>query len=248
MTQATQGDGPMAEEVDRVLQGARDALTDDMVTRLAATAGQGLELLDRVNRSGVGEALPAVAGLVHSGDLKRVADLARVLGAAEDALTDDTVTRLAAVLGGGLELLDRVNRSGMAQALPALVRLVESGDLERLQGIVRLAAAIEDSLSDDIVKRVAEVATELAALVDKLARSEGFLRLIDVLGKHEVQCALIDLAHAACTARQQMAKEPAPQGGLMGLLRLARDPDTAGALRFVSLLSGNMSKQLKASA
>jgi hypothetical protein len=227
-------------EMERVLAGARDALTDDTVTRLAATLGSSLDLIDRANRSGVGDALPTLMAMVRNGDLQRVADLARLVGAAEDSLSDDIVVRMSGTVAGAMDLLDRVNRSGIVRALPTITRMVEGGDLERLAGLARLLAAAEDSLSDDIVNRLATVATDLAALVDKLARNPGFLRLIDVLGREDVQYGLVDMANAACAAKQEAAKLPPAPGGIFGLLRIASDPATQNALRFVSLVAAQM--------
>jgi len=250
MTQAKQaesaagaGETPVSTEIERLVAGARDALTDDMVVRLSATLGDGIELLDRVNRSGVGDALPTIAAMVKSGDLQRLADVARLLGSVEDSMSDDIVMRLAETTGSGLDLLDRVNRSGIARALPAITQLVENGDLDRLVGLARLIGAIEDSLSDDIVNRLSIVATEMASLVDKLARNEGFARLIDILGRDEVQCALIDVAEAACAAKTEAAALPAPKGGIGGLWQMAKDPGTQDALRFMGLVSKQLRKR-----
>ncbi|HKK13093.1 MAG TPA: hypothetical protein VKA14_00380, partial [Gammaproteobacteria bacterium] len=77
-----EGAAGQATELVRLLEGARDALNDDMVARLSATLGDGMELLDRVNRSGAGKALPAIAELVENGDLERLVHLARVVGSA----------------------------------------------------------------------------------------------------------------------------------------------------------------------
>ena len=44
-------------ELHRVVAAARDSLTDEMVTRLAATAGETIALLDQVNRAGLARAL-----------------------------------------------------------------------------------------------------------------------------------------------------------------------------------------------
>jgi hypothetical protein len=167
-------------------------------------------------------------------------EIERLLASARDALTDDIVGRMSGTVAGGLDLLDRINRSGIARALPTIARMVENGDLERLVGLVRLVAAIEDSLSDDIVSRVATVATELAALVDKLARSPGFMRLIEVLGREDVQCGLIDLAEAACAAKKDVAALPAPGSGMFAFLRMAGDPSVTGALRYLSRVSSHM--------
>ena len=164
-------------------------------------------------------------------------EIERLVASAQDALTDDMVVRLSATVGDGLDLLDRVNRSGIIRALPAIAQLVENGDLDRLVSLARLVAAIEDSLSDDIVNRLALAAAELAVLVDKLARNEGFVKLIDILGREEVRCALVDVAESACAAKAEAAALPAPKGGLGGLWQLAKDPGTQDALRFMALVS-----------
>lgn len=168
-------------------------------------------------------------------------EIDRLAASARDALTDDIVVRLSSTVAGGLDLLDRINRSGIAKALPAITRLVESGDLERLGGLVRLVAAIEDAVSDDIVTRLATVAAELTTLVDKLARNRGFLRLIELLGREEIQTSLIDLIEAASAARQEAAVLPPPKGGVLGLMRTASEPGVQSALRFLSLVSSHMS-------
>ena len=171
------------------------------------------------------------------------AEIEHLVAGAQDALTDDMVVRLSSTVTEGLDLLDRVNRSGIVRALPAITQLVENGDLERLINLGRFVAAMEDSLSDDIVNRLALVATELASLVDKLARNEGFVKLIDILGRDEVQCALVDLAESACAAKTEVAALPAPRGGLGGLWQLAKDPGTQDALRFIALVSKRLRKR-----
>src|SRR5574340_26066 len=100
-------------EVERVVSAARDALTDEMVSRLASTAGDAVDLLDQVNRAGLTRALPALTRMITNGDLDRLSQLARVYSAAEDALTDEMVGRMSEAVGDGLGLLDRVNRAGL---------------------------------------------------------------------------------------------------------------------------------------
>lgn len=170
------------------------------------------------------------------------AEIERLVASAQDALTDDMVVRLSVTLGDGLDLLDRINRSNIVKALPAITQLVENGDLDRLISLGRLVAALEDALTDDTVNRLSLVATELASLVDKLARNEGFVKLIDVLGREEVQCALVDLAESACAAKTEAAALPAPRGGLGGLWQIATDPGTQDALRFMALVSRQLRK------
>lgn len=167
-------------------------------------------------------------------------EIERLFASARDALTDDIVTRLSGTVTGGLDLLDRVNRSGIAKALPAITKLVENGDLDRLASLVRVVGALEDSLSDDIVNRLAVVATALVTIVDKLARNPGFLQLIDVLGREDVQCGLMDLAKASCAAKKEVASLPPPSTGLMSLLRTMQDPGVLSSLRYLSHVAAHM--------
>ena len=119
-------------ELQRVMAAARDSLTDEMVTRLAATAGETIVLLDQVNRAGLARALPALTQMVNNGDLERLSHLARLYSSAQDALTDEMVSRLAETMGNGLSLLDRFSRGGADNVVRMLESLQASGALERL--------------------------------------------------------------------------------------------------------------------
>ncbi|MBE7524311.1 MAG: DUF1641 domain-containing protein [Burkholderiales bacterium] len=122
-------DDAQAMELERIVAAARDSLTDEMVGRLSATAAEGLDLLDKVNRSGVAGALPAISQLVANGDLERLVQLARTYGAAQDSLTDEMVSRLAGTVAESLSMMDRLNRAGLDRLVGSIERL--SDVLER---------------------------------------------------------------------------------------------------------------------
>jgi len=122
----------LALETERVLAAARDSLSDEMVSRLAGTATDAMDLIDRVNRTGLYRAIPALADLVNNGDLDRLAKLARVYGSAEDALSDEMVGRIAETAAEGISLLDRLNRGGAGRLVELLAQLEASGDLHRI--------------------------------------------------------------------------------------------------------------------
>jgi uncharacterized protein YjgD (DUF1641 family) len=119
-------------EVQRVVEAARDALTDEMVGRLTEAVGEGLSLLDQINRSGLEKALPSIARMVRDGDLERIVQLARVYGSAEDALSDEMIGRLAETLAEGLSLMDRLSRGGVLRLVEMMERMHASGALERI--------------------------------------------------------------------------------------------------------------------
>src|SRR4051812_10120090 len=126
-----------AIELERLSAAARDALTDEMVGRISATAAGGMELLDQVSRARVGRALPALVQLIENGDLDRLVGLARLAGAAQDALTDEMVARIAHTVAGSLSLMDQLNRTGIERIVALLERVVsalESADKQMATG------------------------------------------------------------------------------------------------------------------
>ena len=123
-------------EVERLITAAQDALTDDMISRLTEAIGAGIALIDQVNRSGLDRAIPALARLVHDGDLERVVQLARIYGSAQDAVTEEMIGRLAETAGNGMLLLDRFSRGGAVRLIEMLEKLEHSGALERIAQIL----------------------------------------------------------------------------------------------------------------
>ncbi|MEZ5727940.1 MAG: hypothetical protein R3E48_08140 [Burkholderiaceae bacterium] len=132
---------------------------------------------------------------MNNGDLDRLTKLARVYGAAEDAVTDEMVSRLTDTVAGGMSLLDQVNRSGLERALPAISRLVEDGDLDRLVQVARLYASAQDALTDEMVSRLAETLAEGMSLLDRLNRG-GAGRLVEMMARLESTGALERIADA----------------------------------------------------
>lgn len=130
-------DNPGAlQEMEGVAIAARDALTEDIIGRVAGSAAEALDLVDSINRSGLGRAIPQLAQMVENGDLKRLVSLARLYGSAEDALTEDIVGRLAESASEGLSLLDRLNRGGAGRLVEMLAQLEASGSLERVAALL----------------------------------------------------------------------------------------------------------------
>ncbi|MGB9094078.1 MAG: hypothetical protein WCB93_08180, partial [Gallionella sp.] len=60
----------MSFELERVIAAGRDSLTDEMVGRLAGSAAEALDLVDKAGRAGLGKAIPAIAEMVNNGDLE----------------------------------------------------------------------------------------------------------------------------------------------------------------------------------
>lgn len=236
------------QELERVAAAARDSLTDDMVTRLSGAAADGLDLLDRINRSGVAGALPALAQLVRNGDLEPLVALARTYAAAQDSLTDEMVSRLTETVSGGLDLLDRANRAELGRAIPVLARLVANGDLERVTSLARVVGAAEDAVTDEMVSRLTDAVAGALSLADRVNRA-GADRIVGALerlsaggGLDRLEATIQNLASGmtllerVVAALDQASAETRGQpaaGGFGGMWRLLTDAQNQQTLRFL---------------
>ena len=243
-------------DVERLVAAARDALTDEMVSRLSATAGNAIDLLDDVHRSGLDRAVPALARLVNDGDLGRIVHLARVYAAAQDAVTDEMVTRMSEAVGGGLALIDDVHRSGLARAIPALVQLVENGDLQRLVRLARVYSSAEDAVTEEMVGRMAETVGTGLSLLDRLSRGGGerivaMLERLENTGELEKLAATLprlldrldqvhDMLECVEHAAVESGQAPRSAGGVGGLWRIVKDSDGQDTLGFLMRVGKNL--------
>lgn len=85
-------------ETERLVQAARDALTDNMVERLSIAGANALEVLDRLNdddtRDAIHKVLDNLTEMHRLGSLQTLFDLVALLHAARDASTDNIIERL----------------------------------------------------------------------------------------------------------------------------------------------------------
>jgi uncharacterized protein YjgD (DUF1641 family) len=184
----------MREELERFVAAARDSLSDEMVARLAGTATDAMDIVDRVNRTGLSNAIPVLAEMINNGDLDRLAKLARVYGSAEDALTDEMVGRVAETVAEGMSLLDRASRGGAGRLVEMLAHLEASGSLER-------------------------IATTLPRLVARLDMLEGMLAAFDTAA---AESARAPRAAGGFGGLWGMMRDPDNQDALRYLINLGK--------------------------
>ena len=246
------------DELEGIIQAARDSMTDDMIARLASTVTGAMDLLDKVDRSGLVDAIPALTKMVENGDLERLVDLARVVSSAQDAMTDDMVSRLADTATSSMDMLDRVNRAGLERAIPALAKMVDNGDLERIADLARVVSSAQDALTDDMVSRLAETFGHGLCMLDRMCRYGGIDRMIDLLERLEsagllerlsytLPAVLYRLDHleeilkAIDQATVEVEKDKPAAGGIGGMWKMIRDKDNQEVIRYMFTVG----KQLK---
>ena len=95
---AASGTDNTNEEMQRLLQGMREALTDTMVERLATTAGVALEVVDRLNeedtRAAVHDVIDKLGALHRAGAIDTLFESVLLIHAMRSAVTDSIVDRL----------------------------------------------------------------------------------------------------------------------------------------------------------
>lgn len=88
------------DDMSRLAQAAREALTDQMVERFAITGGNALELLDRLNDEPTSAAIHSLIDRLTEmhkvGALNTACDMVMLVHAARSAVTDGMVERLFA--------------------------------------------------------------------------------------------------------------------------------------------------------
>ena len=93
---------PKMDEITRLAQSVRDSLSDSMVERITGTAGNALEVVDKLNEPDVKEGLmtllDAVGSLQRTGALQTIIDALFMVHAMRSAATDSMVDRAFAFI------------------------------------------------------------------------------------------------------------------------------------------------------
>lgn len=112
-------------------------------------------------------------------DLQRLVEVAQLVTAARDAMSDEIVTRIAGVLSEGLTLLDRLTRN---EGLMHLLKVLDRQDTQYL--LIALSDAVH-AASQEIP--AAPPAVGGLGCMMRVVRDPGVqegIRLMSVIGKH----------------------------------------------------------------
>lgn len=123
-----------------------------------------------------------------------------------------------------------------ANETPQVPPMLDQAAVDSLVEMINLLESAKDAMSDEMVTRLARTASEGMTLLDRLTRNEGLMRLLQVLDRPESQYLLTSLADALGQMSRELATAPPAKGGIVGILRLAREPGTQEGLRALSLL------------
>ncbi|VAW77844.1 hypothetical protein MNBD_GAMMA14-2087 [hydrothermal vent metagenome] len=119
------------------------------------------------------------ATTVSDNDMQRLAELATLITAAQDAMSDEIVTRLASAMSEGLTLLDRLTRN------EGLVHLLKELDRpENQHFLISLSNAFTEATRDIATAAPSKGGvTGILRLACEPGTQEG-LRLVSLIGQH----------------------------------------------------------------
>ena len=147
-------------------------------------------------------------------------DLQRGLQGAADALSDQMIERLAITAGNIGEIADRLNEPDTREAvhvlLDELTRLHKAGGLIALFELVHAFGAARNSMSDQMLERLAIFAEHMVTNVANEETADLFQTF----------------ASALFNAQQKTEAQPA-RGGLLSAMRLLSAPETQASLNFL---------------
>lgn len=131
------------------------------------------------------------------------------------------------------------------QVPPKIPPTLDEATVNSLVEMMNFLASARDAMSDEIVTRLARTVSESMTLLDRLTRNKGLMRLLQVLDRPETQYYLLGLSDALSQMSREIAAAPPAKGGIVGLLRLAREPGTQEGLRSLSLLGQYWSESMR---
>ncbi|MDE2088468.1 MAG: hypothetical protein KGJ12_00450 [Gammaproteobacteria bacterium] len=133
----------------------------------------------------------------------------------------------------------------MANETPQIPPALGEAAIHDLVEMIDLLAAARDAMSDEIMTRLARTVSEGMALLDRLTRNRGLMRLLQALDRPDCQHLLIGLADAIGETSRDLATAAPARGGIGEMLRLAREPGTQEGIRMLSLLGRHLSENLR---
>ena len=147
-------------------------------------------------------------------------EFTRLAQAAQEALTDHIVERLATTGANALELIDRFNdddtRTALHRTIDRLTELYKVGALDTLFDMVMLLHAARNAATDNIVER-------LFALVEQL---------INTVATEDMAMLAGNLREALAEAAEE-TKDLKPRTGLLSARALITKPETQQGLAFL---------------
>lgn len=158
----------------------------------------------------------------------------RLVQAAQDALTDGMVERMATTGGNALEVLDRLNdddtRDAVLNIMDRMTELHRAGALDTLFDAIVLLHGMRSALTDSMVER-------LVIWMETMISNVANEHLAEFAGE------TVDAMHEAAVETSATKAS----GGIMSTISMLSKPETQQALKFLMTFASKMQANATAS-
>jgi uncharacterized protein YjgD (DUF1641 family) len=224
--------------------GFSKGMTDSMVERMAGTAEKLTELTDSLadeNMAGLikkvqhvsdalGTSLDKIAELEKSGTLQSLKDMGDFVAGFSKGMTDSMVERMAGTAEKLTELSDIMANYNLKPLLDMGESFINSGTLDDLIELANAAAAARRMLTDGLVDRVVNTAQ---AMVEAIMTQVDVKEVIKSINRSTIKTI------------NNAEEEKYAKGGILSLLSMAKNPEIMQGLKFMMLLSKNLTSDIK---
>ena len=231
------------KEMGDLAAGFSKGMTDEIVERMAGTAEKLAELTDSLtDENMVGlikkaqhlsdsleNSLDKIAELEKSGTLQSLKEMGDFVAGFSKGMTDSMVERMAGTAEKLTELTDLTLNYNVKPLLDAGESLINSGTLDDLIELANATAAARKMLTDGLVDRVVNTAQAMV---------EAIMTQVDV------KEAIKSINRSTIKTINNAKEEKYAKGGILSLLSMAKNPEIMQGLKFMMLLSKNLTSDI----
>ncbi len=232
------------DEFSAMLQAQKDGATDMMVQRVADNITTGLSIMDSFSgeeqlsmiktagnkAESLKKSIETIAELEKSGTLQSLKDMGDFVAGFSKGMTDSMVERMAGTAEKLTELSDLMLNYNLKPLLDTGESFINSGTLNDLVELSDGVAAARRMMTDGLMERMVGTGLEL---VEALLTQVDIKEIINV-----INCSMAQ-------SIKEVADPKYHKGGALSLIGLTKDPDVMAGLKFIMLLTKNLTKNLR---
>jgi uncharacterized protein YjgD (DUF1641 family) len=232
------------DEFSAMLQAQREGATDAIVQRVADNITTGLSMMDSFSGEEqlsmiktVGEksesmkkGIEKIDELERSGTLQTLKEMSDFVAGFNKGTTDAMIERMAGTAEKLAELTELTLQYNIKPLLDVGQEFIDSGTLDNLVELANAAAGARRMFTDGLIDRVVNTGQ---AMIEALVTQMDVKEVIKSINRSTMETI------------NTVKEEKYQKGGVLSLLSLAKDPEVMQGLKFMMLLSKNLTIDIK---
>ncbi|MHB8292004.1 MAG: helical membrane plugin domain-containing protein [bacterium] len=232
------------DEFSTMLQAQREGATDAIVQRVADNITVGLSMLDSFSGEEqlsmiktVGEksesmkkGIEKIDELERSGTLQTLKEMGDFVAGFNKGTTDAMIERMAGTAEKLAELTELTLQYNIKPLLDAGQGLIDSGTLDTLVELANAATGARRMFTDGLIDRIVNT---------------GQVMIEALVTQMDVKEVIKSINRSTTETINEAKEEKYQKGGVLSLLSLAKDPEVMHGLKFMMLLSKNLTIDIK---